>query len=123
MIERARLDGSGRQVVLAQTERVQWPNHMIINDEYVLVINRSYFIEGYLAVVTYVLHRNGVPCLLNTLVSCLVFSWLYFVDGKRHQLVMCMKDGSSDAVDVTGMTAVTNDDPVFGLAYDVSRSN
>ena len=34
MIERARLDGSGRQVVLAQTERVQWPNHMIINDEY-----------------------------------------------------------------------------------------
>ena len=33
MIERARLDGSGRQVVLAQTERVQWPNHMIINDE------------------------------------------------------------------------------------------
>ena len=51
MIERARLDGSGRQVVLAQTERVQWPNHMIINDEY--VINRSYFIEGYLAVVMF----------------------------------------------------------------------
>ena len=55
--------------------------------------------------------------------SRLVFSWLYFVDGKRHQLVMCMKDGSSDAVDVTGMTAVTNEDPVFGLAYDVSRGD